>query len=65
TFSIYDRYGSKIHEGSKLNGYQWDGSIGGKKVSTGNYWFDMGWNETNKKQTPIKYTGWIMVKNRN
>jgi gliding motility-associated-like protein len=65
TFSIYDRYGSKIHEGSKLNGYKWDGTIGGKKVSTGNYWFDMGWNETNKKQTPIQYTGWIIVKNRN
>ena len=65
TFSIYDRYGSKIHEGNKENGYQWDGSTGGKNVSTGNYWFDMGWNEDNKKQTPIKYTGWIMVKNRN
>lgn len=64
-FSIYDRYGNKIHEGNKLNGFKWDGSNDGKKVFTGTYWFDMGWNESNKKQTPIKYTGWITVKNRN
>lgn len=63
-FSIFDRYGSKIYEGNKLNGYQWDGTVGGKKISTGNYWFDISWNEPNSKQTPIKYTGWIMVKNR-
>ena len=63
-FNIHDRYGSKIHEGNKLNGYKWDGTIGGKKVATGTYWFDLGWNESNSKQTPVKYTGWIMVKNR-
>ncbi|MDR3023032.1 T9SS type B sorting domain-containing protein [Chryseobacterium sp.] len=65
TFSIYDRYGSKIHVGSKLNGFKWDGAMDGKKVPTGTYWFDMGWNENNTKQTTIKYTGWIVVKNRN
>ncbi|MDR6085201.1 gliding motility-associated-like protein [Chryseobacterium sp. SORGH_AS909] len=64
-FSIYDRYGTKIHEGNKTNGYQWNGHINGqKKVSTGNYWFDISWNENNDKKTPVKYTGWIMVKNR-
>ncbi|MGH1517580.1 T9SS type B sorting domain-containing protein [Chryseobacterium sp. JK1] len=63
-FNIFDRYGSKIYEGNKLNGYKWDGSIAGKKVPTGTYWFDLGWNESNSKQTPVKYTGWIMVKNR-
>ncbi len=64
TFNIFDRYGSKIHEGNKSNSYKWDGAVGGKKVSTGNYWFDISWNETNSKNTPIKYSGWIMVKNR-
>lgn len=64
TFSIYDRYGSKIHEGNKQSGYKWDGTIAGKKVATGTYWFDLGWNESNTKQTPIKFTGWVMVKNR-
>lgn len=63
-FNIYDRYGTKLHQGNKLNNYQWDGTINGKKISTGTYWFDMGWNEPNKKQTAIKYSGWIMVKNR-
>jgi len=63
-FNIYDRYGTKLHEGNKINGYKWNGTVGGKKVSTGNYWFDLGWNEPNSKQTPIKYSGWIMVKNR-
>ena len=63
-FNIYDRYGSKMHQGSKTNQYKWDGTIGGKKVSTGNYWFDVSWNEPNSKKTPIKYSGWIMVKNR-
>lgn len=63
-FNIFDRYGSKIHEGNKANSYQWNGAIGGKKVSTSNYWFDISWNEPNSKNTPIKYSGWIMVKNR-
>lgn len=63
-FNIYDRYGSKIHQGNKTNGYQWDGAIGNKKVSTGSYWFDISWNEPNRKNTPVKYTGWILVKNR-
>ncbi|MDR6405751.1 MULTISPECIES: T9SS type B sorting domain-containing protein [Chryseobacterium] len=63
-FNIYDRYGTKLHEGNKTSGYKWNGTVGGKKVSTGNYWFDLSWNEPNSKQTPIKYSGWIMVKNR-
>ncbi len=64
-FNIYDRYGTKMHQGNKTNGYKWDGAVGGKKVPTGNYWFDIGWNEPNRKQTSIKYSGWILVKNRN
>ncbi|GAA5100008.1 hypothetical protein GCM10023210_38030 [Chryseobacterium ginsengisoli] len=64
-FNVYDRYGTKMHQGNKANGYKWDGAVGGKKVPTGNYWFDISWNEPNSKQTPIKYSGWILVKNRN
>jgi gliding motility-associated-like protein len=63
-FNIFDRYGTKMHQGNKANGYKWDGAVGGKKVPTGNYWFDISWNEPNNKQTPIKYSGWILVKNR-
>ncbi|AZA75749.1 T9SS type B sorting domain-containing protein [Chryseobacterium indoltheticum] len=61
---IFDRYGIKIFEGNKDTGYIWDGTINKtKKVSTGNYWFSITWNET-KTKTPIKFSGWILVKNR-
>lgn len=64
-FNIFDRYGSKIHQGDKSNGYKWDGTTDGtRRVVTGNYWYEIGWNEPNSKQTAIKYTGWILVKNR-
>ena len=64
-FSIFDRYGIKIHEGNKQNGYKWDGSVNGiGKVPTGNYWYSVTWNENDKKSTLIKYSGWVVVKNR-
>jgi gliding motility-associated-like protein len=63
-FNIYDRYGSKIHQGNKLNGYKWNGMMNGKKISTGSYWYDVSWNEPTNKKTAIKFTGWILVKNR-
>jgi len=62
---IFDRYGTKIYQANKANGYKWDGTTNGsKKVSTGSYWFSVSWNEPNAKQTPVKYSGWILVKNR-
>ncbi|WP_345990949.1 T9SS type B sorting domain-containing protein [Chryseobacterium sp. Chry.R1] len=63
-FNIYDRYGAKIHQGDKSNKYKWDGTIAGRKVSTGSYWYSVSWNENDKKNTAIKYSGWILVKNR-
>lgn len=63
TFSVYDRYGSKIHEGNKDNGYKWDGTINGKAIPTGNYWYDIRWDDINSKAA-VKYSGWILVKNR-
>lgn len=63
-FNIYDRYGTKIFQADKFNGYKWDGTIAGKKVPTGTYWYSVTWNENNKKNTPLKYSGWVMVKNR-
>ncbi|KPH14791.1 gliding motility protein [Chryseobacterium sp. ERMR1:04] len=63
--TIFDRYGAKMHEGNKNNGYKWDGSTnGGQKVATGNYWFIISWQENDKNRTPIQFSGWILVKNR-
>lgn len=63
-FNIFDRYGNKIFQADKFNNYKWDGTSGNKKVPTGNYWYSISWNENDKKNTPIKYTGWVLVKNR-
>jgi gliding motility-associated-like protein len=63
-FNIFDRYGTKIFQADKSNGYKWDGTIAGKKVATGTYWYSVTWNENDKKNTLFKYSGWVMVKNR-
>lgn len=64
-FSIFDRYGARIYQSNQSsNKYKWDGTIAGRKVSTGSYWFTVSWNENNKKSTAIKYSSWILVKNR-
>ncbi|MFC5874716.1 gliding motility-associated C-terminal domain-containing protein [Chryseobacterium arachidis] len=63
-FNVFDRYGAKIHQADKSNRYKWDGTVAGRKVPTGSYWYSVSWNENDKKSTPIKYSGWILVKNR-
>lgn len=64
SFVIYDRYGNKIFTGDKFNNYKWDGKHYDKKIVTGTYWYHINWTEPNAQKTPIKYTGWILVKNR-
>lgn len=61
--SIYDRYGNKIHNADKYNNYRWDGRYGSKKVTTGTYWYTITWTEPGT-DIQTKYSGWIMVKNR-
>lgn len=63
-FQIYDRYGNKVFTGEKFNNYRWDGKHYDKKIITGTYWYTITWNENNKEKTPVKYSGWILVKNR-
>ncbi|MDQ0591941.1 gliding motility-associated-like protein [Chryseobacterium ginsenosidimutans] len=62
-FTIYDRYGNKLYEANKLRNYKWDGTAGGKKVSTGTYWYTITWNENDKNNTQTVYNGWVLVKN--
>lgn len=64
SFVIYDRYGNKIFTGDKFNNYKWDGKFFDKRIVTGTYWYHINWTEPNAQKTPIKYTGWILVKNR-
>ncbi|TXF77210.1 T9SS type B sorting domain-containing protein [Chryseobacterium sp.] len=63
-FSIYDRYGNLVHIGDKTNNYRWDGKFSDRKVHTGTYWYHINWTEPTPAKTPVKFTGWILVKNR-
>ncbi|UKB84271.1 gliding motility-associated C-terminal domain-containing protein [Chryseobacterium sp. MEBOG06] len=64
-FIVYDRYGNKLHEAKKMQNFTWDGTAFGKKIPTGTYWYTISWNEDNKNNTETKYSGWVLVKNKN
>ncbi|HCA08529.1 T9SS type B sorting domain-containing protein [Chryseobacterium sp.] len=63
-FIVYDRYGNKLYEADKIRNFKWDGTASGKKVLTGTYWYSISWNENDKNNTATKYSGWVLVKNR-
>jgi len=63
-FIVYDRYGNKLHEADKMRNFTWDGTAFGKKIPTGTYWYTISWNENNKNSTETKYSGWVLVKNK-
>lgn len=63
-FIVYDRYGNKLYEANKTRNFTWDGTASGKKILTGTYWYSISWNESDKNNTATKYSGWILVKNR-
>lgn len=62
TGSIYDRYGVELFRFSKEKPI-WNGTIGGKKLSTATYWYKFNF-EYDKSKTQMNYSGWIMLKNR-
>lgn len=62
-FSIFDRYGNQIYLSDIKNNYRWDGRNAQKKILTGTYWYYITWTEDNIQKTPVKYSGWILVKN--
>ncbi|KMQ59613.1 chromophore lyase [Chryseobacterium sp. FH2] len=63
-FIVYDRYGNKLYEADKMRNFSWDGTASGKKIVTGTYWYTISWNENDKNNTQTKYSGWILVKNK-
>ncbi|MCY0969596.1 T9SS type B sorting domain-containing protein [Chryseobacterium wangxinyae] len=63
-FTVYNRYGNKMYESDKMRNYKWNGTSGGKKIVTGTYWYTITWTETDANSTQTKYSGWILVKNR-
>jgi len=65
--NIYDRYGVQLFRADKSNKYTWNGTANGRRVPTGSYWYSISWDENNKNNTsntPVKFSGWILVKNR-
>jgi len=63
-FQILDREGRKLFEGDNKNNYIWDGKQNGKVLPTSSYWYIMQWQDF-VDSPPVKYTGWILLKNRN
>lgn len=64
SFTIFDRYGVAIHQANKNNQYKRDGTLSGRKLPTGTYWYVVKWNENDAAKTPVKFSGWVLLKNR-
>lgn len=61
---IFDRYGKEVFNSEYNKEYRWDGKFQGRALNTGTYWYVLTFNENNEAETPVKYSGWIMLKNR-
>lgn len=60
---VFDRYGAVVFKGSSANRFVWDGTTGGRKNATGNYWYVMQWTEP-KTTIRTQHKGWILLKQR-
>jgi len=63
-FRIFDRYGAELFRGTPSNKFTWDGKMNGRPVSTATYWYFISWTEFGNSTT-VKYSSWLLVKNRN
>ncbi|WP_051230773.1 T9SS type B sorting domain-containing protein [Epilithonimonas caeni] len=62
-FQIFDREGRKLFEGDASNHYIWDGQQNGKPLPSSSYWYIVEWQDF-ENSPPVKYTGWVLLKNR-
>ncbi|KMQ69402.1 gliding motility protein [Chryseobacterium sp. FH2] len=62
TGSIYDRYGVEMFKFSKETPV-WNGTVGGKRLPTGTYWYKFNFNY-DKSKAKLERSGWILLKNR-
>lgn len=62
TGSIYDRYGVEMFRFTKQTPI-WDGTVGGKRLSTATYWYKFNFQYP-KSKAQMNWSGWIMLKNR-
>lgn len=63
SIEVFDRYGFAVYA-SKDKNYVWNGTINGRPVTSGTYWYVIKWTEpdTGKQE---QYSGWVLIKNRN
>lgn len=64
SLKIFDRLGNLVFSGDANNRFLWDGTVAGKKVPTGTFWFVIRWREP-KAAFFTEFAGWVLVKNRN
>ncbi|MCW3160326.1 T9SS type B sorting domain-containing protein [Chryseobacterium oryctis] len=62
-FRIFDRYGAEVFRGNPTNRFIWDGNMKDRPVNTATYWYFISWTEFGAL-TKVKYTSWLLVKNR-
>lgn len=63
-FQIFDRAGQKLFDGTTANNYIWTGKLNGKTLPTSSYWYIIEWQDS-ENSPPVKYAGWVLLKNRN
>ena len=62
-FTIFDRFGKLIFEGSEANNFTWNGMQNGFVVETTSYWYVIEWTESGSDQLQ-RFSNWLLVKSK-
>ena len=60
---IVDRYGKSVFQSNNANKTSWDGTINGRSLSTGTYWYAVKWFDPSTLKQEVRQ-GWILLQNR-